>query len=222
MIAVRPDGKKTILLAGNANEKWEPESADEVEKIVKEAPEGSVLAVDLEISASVVKKAVDVAKKRNFKIIMDPSPTGKFQDEYFKLADFLTPNQSEAESLVGFEIQSVDDGFSACEAMLEKGAKHSMVKMGNNGYVFIVGGNKTHLPAFKARVNDTTGAGDAFAGAFAFDIWEGQKPEEAIRFAAAASTLAVEGYGSQPAYPDREAMEEKLKEYKKNIKGKEF
>ncbi|CAN5527496.1 ribokinase [soil metagenome] len=213
MIAVRPDGNKTILLAANANENWEEEGADAVGKVILEAPEGSVLALDLEISDPVIQKALEAAKERKFKIIMDPSPTSKFQDTYFKIADILTPNQSEAESLVGFEIESIEDGFSACEAIIEKGARRSLVKLGNNGYVFMAKGKKIHLPALEAKVMDTTGAGDAFAGAFAFAIWEGQKIPDAVRFAAAASTLAVEGYGSQPAYPDRKAIEKKLKEY---------
>jgi ribokinase len=218
MIAVRPDGNKTILLAANANESWEEEGADAVEKVILEAPESSVLTLDLEISDPVIKKAMEAAKERKFKIIMDPSPTSKFREEFFKIIDILTPNQSEAESLVGFEIESVEDGFSACEAILDKGARHALVKMGNDGYVYKAKGKKVHLPAFKAQVKDTTGAGDAFAGALAFSLWEGKRILDAIRFAAAASTLAVEGYGSQPSYPGREAIERKLKDYIEKIK----
>lgn len=213
MIVVRADGNKSILLVANANENWEQEGPANVIKVISEAPEGSVLAVDLEIPASVVQQALEAATKKGFKIILDPSPTKNFKNEYYAWTDFITPNISEAESLVGFQIKNTDDGFQACEAFLKKGARHALVKMGDKGYVMISNGRKEFLPSPQVQVKDTTGAGDAFAGAFAFAIWEGQEANDALRFAAAASSLAVETYGSQPAYPDRKVIEDKIGDF---------
>ncbi|WP_376753548.1 PfkB family carbohydrate kinase [Candidatus Nitrospira neomarina] len=58
---------------------------------------------------------------------------------------------------------------------------------------------------------DTTGAGDAFAGAFSVAILEHQPPEQAPAFAVAASTHAVTGYGSQSSYPTRRHIESLLR-----------
>ncbi|MCC9138330.1 ribokinase [Pontibacter silvestris] len=212
MITVRPDGKKTIIAAGNANSNWEAGSADEVERVILEAPSNSVLTLDLEIPASVVKKALEAARKRDFWVVFDPSPTSQVKEEYYELADFMTPDLTEAERLVGFNIETKEDGFNACEAILKKGARHALLKMGDKGYIMITDGKSTHLPAPDVQVTDTTGAGDAFAGAFGFALWDGQTPADAMRFAAVASSLAVETYGSQPAYPDRNAIENKLAE----------
>ena len=212
LIAVRPDGKKSILLAGNVNKNWEEDGPRKVGDAILAAPEGSVLSVDLEIPAEVVKQALKAAKERGFLVVLDPSPASDFREEYFELADFITPNKTEAESLVGFEVKDPESGFRACAAMAEKGARHALVKLGKEGWVMISEGNRVHVPAPKAKVVDTTGAGDAFAGALAFALWEKQKPAEALRFAAVASTLATEVYGSQPAYPDREKVEKKMAE----------
>lgn len=214
MITVRPDGEKTILLAGNVNNNWEEEGAKAVEKVILEAPSDSILTVDLEVTPSVVHIALKTAKKRNFIVVLDPSPANLFKDEYFQLADYITPNISEAESMTNLEIKNVDDGFAACEALIKKGSRSALVKMGDKGTVVIDNGDKEFIPALDARVIDTTGAGDAFTGAFAFAIWDSQKTSDAIRFAISASTLAVEKYGSQPAYPDLEAIEKKLEEFK--------
>jgi ribokinase len=46
LIAVRPDGQKAIILAGNANEAWTRDGAGEVVAAIERAPEGSVLVVD--------------------------------------------------------------------------------------------------------------------------------------------------------------------------------
>jgi ribokinase len=109
-------------------------------------------------------------------------------------------------------IASEADGFRAAEAMLGKGARHALVKLGAKGYVLAAPGQQKYIPAPRVRVVDTNGAGDAFAGALAFALWEGQDVTNAFRFAVAASSLAVETYGSQPAYPDRERLENKLTE----------
>lgn len=212
MIVVRPDGKKTIILSANANQKWEPEAPDLVKQAVSEAPEGSVLTVDLEIPATVVQQALKAAKERGFLTVLDPSPTSALKEEYYQLADFLTPNKSEAESMVGFEIENKEDGFKACEAMQEKGTRHVIVKLGEDGFVMLSDDQRHFVPAPDVQVTDTTGAGDAFAGALAFALWERQDALRALRFAVATSSLATEAYGSQPAYPDRETIESKMAE----------
>ena len=58
------------------------------------------------------------------------------------------------------------------------------------------------------EATDTTGAGGAFAGALAVALLEQRPIVEAACLAAAASLLAVTGYGSQPAYPRRADVEE--------------
>jgi ribokinase len=215
MVVVRPDGDKTILLAANANENWESEGSERAEQVLLEAPEGSVLVLDLEAPAAVVKRALEAAKERGFTVIMDPSPTGNLLDKYWTLTDFIAPNLSEAESLVGFEIKNKEDGFRACEAMLKKGVRHAIVKMGSKGYLMMTNEHREHFPAPDVQMVDTTGAGDAFAGAFAFAIWEGQEAKNAFHFAAVASSLAVEAYGSQPAYPDKKTIKNKLAAFHK-------
>jgi ribokinase len=69
--------------------------------------------------------------------------------------------------------------------------------------VFASGGLLTHVPPTPVKVVDATGAGDALTGALAVALLEGRTQRQAVLFATAASHLAVSGYGSQEAYPDR-------------------
>jgi sugar/nucleoside kinase (ribokinase family) len=65
-----------------------------------------------------------------------------------------------------------------------------------------------HIPVpAEVRVVDTTGRVGAFTGAFAVALLEGRSPGYAARFAVSASSIAVTAYGSQPAYPRRDALE---------------
>ncbi|GAB3528013.1 ribokinase [Pontibacter brevis] len=213
MIVVRADGKKTIILSANANQNWEPEGPDLVKQAIADAPDGSVLGVDLEVPATVVKQAMEAAIKRKLKVVLDPSPADQMQEDYYELADYLTPNKSEAERIVGFEIKNKADGFRACEEIQKKGTRHVIIKLGEEGFVMTSVNQRHFVPAPDVEVTDTTGAGDAFAGALAFAVWEGQEAGNALRFAVTATSLATETYGSQPAYPDKETIERKLEEF---------
>jgi ribokinase len=55
----------------------------------------------------------------------------------------------------------------------------------------------------KVKVADTVAAGDAFNGAFAVALSEGQSPPDAARFAVAAAAISVTRHGAQPAMASR-------------------
>ena len=60
-----------------------------------------------------------------------------------------------------------------------------------------------HIPGFRVSVVDTTGAGDAFAGALAVALAEGTPLPQAVRFANAAGALACTKAGAMAAMPAR-------------------
>jgi len=60
----------------------------------------------------------------------------------------------------------------------------------------------------RVRAVDTTAAGDAFCGAFAFYLASGREPLEAVRFANVAAALSVTRMGAQPSIPTLKEVEE--------------
>ncbi len=64
-------------------------------------------------------------------------------------------------------------------------------------------GEPRHMPAFPVHTVDTLGAGDAFHGAFALSIAEGQPLEKALRFASATAALKCTRFGGAFASPQR-------------------
>lgn len=202
-ILVRPDGQKTILLAENANDRWEPEGAEEVARACRSAPPESVLSLDLEIPPVVAARALEAARERGLSVVLDPSPADRYRESYGPLADFVTPNPVEAEQLTGIRVESLEDAFRAGRALCDRGVAHALVKLGARGTVLVNEEGERHFPAPHVDPVDTTGAGDAFAGALAFALWERQPTADAVRFAIAASALATTAYGSQASYPER-------------------
>lgn len=208
MIVVRDDGDKTIILASNANDAWEDGAADTVAKIVAEAPDGSVLVTDLEVPVDIVRRAAHAARERGLIVVLDPSPADRMTDDLYALVDAITPNPSEARRLVDVEVDSPEGAECAGQALRDKGVRLAMLKLGGGGCVVADEQNVTHIGGVEMDVVDTTGAGDAFAGALGVALLEGKQTVDAARFAVATSHLAVTGYGSQEAYPDRQSVDD--------------
>ncbi len=211
LIDVRSDGDKAIILANNANDAWGSDDEKEIETAVAAAPSGSVLALDLEVPVGIARRAMSAAKNHGMVVVLDPSPAGRVEAGLYELADYMTPDNGEAERITGIRVQSVEDGFRAGEQLLQRGARAALVKLGSEGCAFsTTGGARLHVRPAPRKAVDTTGAGDAFTGALAVALLEQRKPEEAACFAVAAAAIAVTRYGSQPSYPDRPELEREV------------
>ncbi len=88
--------------------------------------------------------------------------------------------------------------------MLALGPRHAGVTLGGEGYSWRESdGSQGHQAAFRCPSTDTTGAGDAFHGAFALMITEGQTTAEAARMACAVAALKCTRLGSRAGLPTR-------------------
>ena len=71
-------------------------------------------------------------------------------------------------------------------------------------------GRFLRIPAIRAKVADTTGAGDTMNGAFAFALARGMDLPAALRFANAAAGIATEKPGAQAGMPTYAEVEARL------------
>jgi sulfofructose kinase len=86
--------------------------------------------------------------------------------------------------------------------VLSLGVSHAGVTRGVQGYLWLSGSGKSgHQPAFASEVVDTTGAGDAFHGAFAWAVAGGLAIPECARIAAAVSALKCRRLGARAGLP---------------------
>lgn len=201
LIVVGPDADKAITLAPNANGAWSGEAMESVVEALSEGPEGSILVADLEVPGRVVLAATDAARRAGIPILLDPSPADRMEETLFPLVDFIAPNPKEAEALTGTAVKSPESAFAAGDRLRERGIRTALVKLGSGGCVVVGEGVREHVPAPEVEPVDKTGAGDAFAGAFAVAWMRGLSLLQAAEFAVAVSTAAVTRYGSQAAYP---------------------
>lgn len=139
--------------------------------------------------------------------MLDPSPADKVTDALIAMADFITPNPAENKKLTRITCDDLDSAACAGDNLIERGAKAACVKLEDGGCVLVRKDQCVNILPVPMEVSDTTGAGDAFAGALAVALVEQRPTVSAVRFAVAASTLTVTGYGSQAALPTRDQIE---------------
>ena len=91
--------------------------------------------------------------------------------------------------------------------VLSLGPRHAGVTQGRDGYFWRERDAEGHVPAFAVDVTDTTGAGDAFHGAFALAVAEGRPTRDCARIASAAAALKCTRLGSRAGLPTRTELE---------------
>jgi sulfofructose kinase len=91
--------------------------------------------------------------------------------------------------------------------VLSLGPRHAGVTLGRDGYLWREQNGMGQVPAFSVSVTDTTGAGDAFHGAFALMAAEGRQTADCARIAAAVAALKCTRLGSRAGLPTRPELD---------------
>lgn len=121
--------------------------------------------------------------------------------------DIFFPSIDEAQAITG--LQQADQ---IIEFFINLGAHRQILKLGAQGCRIYWDGHWFNQPAYAAQALDSTGAGDAFAGAFLARFVETHEASDACRYGAAAAALAVTGHGAVAPLPFRVAVENLLKQ----------
>ena len=200
---VGASGEKQILSAAGANARLDAACVRDAAPALTEA---RVVLCQLGIPLDAVAETVRIARSGRALVMLDPGPPAPIPDELIAQLDVIRPNTSEAQILTGI---AVYDRWSAREAAFElirRGAKTAAVQAGEHGDLVVSRGQELWLPRFEVKRIDATGAGDAFASAFAVCLAEGKPLEEAGPFASAAAALATTVLGAQASLPRRVAV----------------
>lgn len=208
VIGVEDSGQNSITVIPGANGFVTPDDVIATEELFLSA---DVLLLQLEIPLPAVQKAVELAHRHGVKIILDPAPSVNSLPDELLQVDVVCPNETEAESLSGQVVDSIESAKSAVQRIGGRGPRISLITLGSQGAVVFDGKALEHVPSFDVKAVDTTAAGDAFAAAFGIALAEEISVAEAARFAAAAGALATTQHGAQPAMPTRDAIESLLR-----------
>ena len=195
---------------------WGPEvTASELETLMEklhylsQGADFVVLAGSLprKVPTSFYADAVRDLARRDVRVVLDSE--GEPLQRGVEAAPFLvSPNQREAEQLVGQELEDDDDFLMALDAIAEMGPRNVLVTLENGCFALLRFGRKTRrIRAFAPRVEPVSvvGSGDVLVAQFLAGLVAELKPEETLREAVAAGTASVLELGAGRFDPQRAA-----------------
>ena len=198
-IWVDANGENRIIIIPGANHEIESKKAIEaIESIAGLA----VVVAQCEIKQEVTLAAFSAAKKRGCVTILNPAPYQPLSKELLAVTDWIIPNETEFKELHG-QAPTSDDVLKSFRP-----GKNSIVTLGSEGAVLITShGDLSRVSAPKVNAVDTTGAGDAFVGVFAFGLASGKNPEDAMKLGVKVASMSVTRKGAQSSYPSQAEIE---------------
>ena len=208
-IFVDKTGQNRIVVVKGANDRLTPKAVDRAASSLKKA---DVIILQFEVPLATVYHTVRFARKHKIRCIVNPAPAAKIDLKKLEHVDYFIPNESEAATITGKPVDSVEQAQSCAEYLLGKGIRRVIITLGSKGALLAGKEGMELVPAFKLRVKDTTGAGDAFIGSFAVFLAEGLAERDAIARANLYAGLSTTGIGTQKSFFQRRAFD---KEWKK-------
>ncbi|HEY8172246.1 MAG TPA: ribokinase [Dehalococcoidia bacterium] len=187
-IVVEPDGTNTIVQAPRANLHT---TADDIDRELGVIGDADIAMFQLELPNDAVLAFARKARASGVPVIFNPAPAVPFDKNVWEHVDVCVANEIEA-------------------AQIEAGrpANVEVVRtLGSAGASWQARSGQGHEPAFAVDAVDTTGAGDAFCGAFAVRLGEQASFADAVSFANAAGALACTRHGAYPSMPRRDDVE---------------
>ena len=194
-IWVDSNGENRIIIIPGANHEIDMAKAVEAINSIKDL---KVVVAQCEIKQEVTLAAFKAAKARGCITILNPAPYQEISAELLTLCDWIIPNETEFHELHG-ELPTSDEVFKSFRP-----GKNSIVTLGSQGAVYVSAeGQLTKVSAPKVTAVDTTGAGDAFVGTFAYSLASGKDPVTAMTLGIKVASLSVTRKGAQSSYPDQ-------------------
>ena len=198
-IWVEPDGTNRIICVPGANNKMRVE---QVEESLEAIGEFSILIGQLEIPQEVTAAAFRSARRRGIPTLLNPAPFAPLSEELIELCDWIIPNESEFTGLNSKG--NLPDSDEEILQVSKKVGSKLVVTLGEQGAAFIDHAESiTRVPAPTVKAIDTTGAGDAFVGAFAFALASGFDVKKSVSLGCLCASDSVTRKGTQSSYPSR-------------------
>ena len=203
-IFVDRSGQNRILVVKGANDHLSPADVEAAAPLLRTADS---IVLQLEVPLETVYYTLRFAREHGIPSILNPAPGQPLNLAELANADFVIPNETEAEALGGMPVRNLEEARACALSLLERGVRRVIVTLGANGALRAGADGVQHVAPYAVEPLDTTGAGDAFIGSFACFLAGGCDEAEAIARAnvyAALSTLAV---GTQRSFVTRERLE---------------
>lgn len=208
VITVSDDGENTIVYIAGANALVSP---DDATSALNDFEKEDILLLQGELTRETTEAAARAAMEKDIRVVLNVAPWGDLDRDVLLGANPLMLNEHEirlaAKSLFDEDYSDLSEAELA-EKLIEEGARSLVVTLGSRGSLVVTDEGTTEVEAQKVKAVDTTGAGDAFAGAVAARLAAGDDLVEATKVGNQVGAWVVRHHGAQPSYPSVEDLSE--------------
>jgi ribokinase len=204
LILVDAEGQNSIMVAPGANMALTPVHVDQAADAIAAA---DVLVLQCETPPATVQHAAELARKQGVRVILNPAPAQAVPVELLRSVDLLTPNESEADALLGDPGAADANPERAAEALATLAGCPVIITLGVQGAVACQGSDIARIAPRRVEAVDATAAGDCFTGALAVGLAEGLSLLDAAAQATLAASISVTRLGAQRSLPTRAELD---------------
>lgn len=196
-IWVEADGTNRIIVVPGANDLV---TAEHAAASMSAVPRVDVVVGQLEIPQAVTAAGFRAARARGAVTLLNPAPAASIAADLLAVTDWLMPNEVEFGVLAGI---AGDPSDAALAEFATRTGTRLVVTLGARGAALVgEGGTVTRVPAVPVVPLDTTGAGDAFVGAFVVGLALGLSEPAALSLGVRCASDSVTRPGTQASFPD--------------------
>jgi ribokinase len=199
-ILVEPNGDNRIIVVKGANDDLRAADIDAAAPLLRQV---DTLILQFEVPLDTVYHAVHFARTHGIRCIVNPAPALPADLARLAEADYLIPNETEAEQLAGRSVRTLDDARDCARELLRRGFRRLVLTLGSRGSLLASPEALLHVAPYEVTPVDTTGAGDAFIGSLAVFLAEGMPEREALAAANLYAALSTTRVGTQKSFPTR-------------------
>ena len=202
LIQLAQNGENSIVLFPGTNRQI---GDDEIDRVISNFTPGDIILLQNEINS--LEQIITKAAERKMKIAFNPAPfTGDVMNLPIDKVSYMFVNRIEAAQLTQMTENTTPETLIRAAAEKMPNAE-IILTLGSEGAIHCGNNVITHAEAFKVSPVDTTGAGDTFIGFFLCHRAQGEKPETAMQYAAAASAIAITQLGAMNSIPSAHDVE---------------
>ena len=193
---VNAKGENKIIVIPGANNEID---ANKAKASLQEIENVSYLIGQAEIPMDVNHDVFDYAKQNNITTVFNPAPGKILESTFLKKIDWLIPNENEFQIISGLDV--TDENILEFSKTIPC---NLLVTYGEQGVLYVEDDEIIRFKAPNVDAIDTTGAGDAFVGSFAYALSKDLKVYDAINLAIDKASLSVTKRGTQSSYSSSE------------------
>lgn len=209
-VITRNNGDNRIILDSGANYNIDIDKAEKT--LEKLACKKDIFLTQFENRFDVVKLMLKKAKSLGMYTILNPAPAQFIEKEVYKDIDMIILNQSETKVLTGIYPENSETCIEAMKAMDSFGVKSSIITLGSKGSVSMIDGKLHKAEAYKVKVVDSTGAGDAYIGALISRMVKDMNLVDCMSYATKVSALTILKTGAEKSIPFEKEVNEHFKD----------